>query len=190
MLSQIGSLLIDTLGMLLVYTLLLRFHMQWLRAPFRNPVGEFIAALTNWAVLPVRRIIPGILGLDIATLLLAWVAQAVVMALLLLLRGYDLGSAPGIAMAVLAITALLELLAVSIKLLIIAAIVQAVLSFVAPYSVIAPVLDALTRRFYAPFRRFIPPLGNVDLSPLFLILAAQIVLIVLDRVKQLAASPF
>lgn len=190
MFSQIGSLLIDTLGMLLVYTLLLRFHMQWLRAPFRNPVGDFISALTNWAVLPARRVIPGVLGLDVATLLLAWLTQAVVMALLLLLRGYDFASAPGIAVAVLSITSALELVAVSIKLLIAAAIVQAILSFVAPYSMLAPVLDALTRRFYAPFRRFIPPLGGIDLSPLFLILAAQIALIVLDSVKQLAASPF
>lgn len=190
MLTQIASLLIDTLGMLLVFTLLLRFHMQWLRAPFRNPVGEFISALTNWAVLPARRVIPGMLGLDVATLLLAWLTQVLVTALLLALRGYDFASAPGIAFGLLAVMAVLDLLALSVKLLIGAAIVQAILSFVSPYSVLAPVLDALTRRFYAPFRRFIPPLGGFDLSPLFLILAAQIALIVLDNVKQFAASPF
>jgi YggT family protein len=190
MLAQIASLIIDTLGMLFVYLLLLRFHMQWLRAPFRNPVGQFIAALTNWAVLPVRRVIPGVLGLDAATLLLAWLAQALVMALLLSLKGYDFGGAPGIAFGVLAVMSALELLAASIKLLIGAAIVQAILSFISPYSVLMPVLDALTRRFYAPFRRFIPPLGGIDLSPLFLVLAAQILLIVLESVKRLAASPF
>jgi YggT family protein len=190
MLTQIGSLLIDTLGTLFVYVLLLRFHMQWLRAPFRNPVGDFIAALTNWAVLPARRIIPGILGLDAATLLLAWLAQALVMALLLSLRSYDLVSAPASAFGLLAVMSALELVAASIKLLIGAAIVQAILSFVAPNTMLAPVLDAITRRFYAPFRRFIPPLGGIDLSPLFLILAAQIALIVLGNVKQLAASPF
>lgn len=190
MLNQIASLLIDTLGMLFVYLLLLRFHMQWLRAPFRNPVGEFIAALTNWAVLPVRRVIPGVLGLDAATLLLAWLVQALVMALLLSLKGYDFGGASGIAVGVLAVMSALELVAASIKLLIGAAIVQAILSFISPYSVLMPVLDALTRRFYAPFRRFIPPIGGIDLSPLFLILAAQIALIVLDRVKALAASSF
>jgi len=190
MLTQIGSLLIDTLGMLLVYVLMLRFHMQWLRAPFRNPVGEFIAALTNWAVLPARRIIPGLLGLDIATLLLAWLAQALVMALLMTLRGYDFGGAPGIAFVVLALMSALELLAVSIKLLIGAAIVQALLSLIAPHSVLAPVLDALTRPFYRPFRRFIPPIGAFDLSPLFLVLAAQIALIMLGELRGLVASPF
>ena len=190
MLGQIASLLIDTLGMLFVYLLLLRFHMQWLRAPFRNPVGEFIAALTNWAVLPVRRVIPGLMGLDVATLLLAWLAQALVMALLLSLKGYDFGGAPAIAFGVLAAMSALELLSASIRLLIGAAIVQAILSFIAPYSVLAPVLDALTRRFYTPFRRFVPAIGGIDLSPLFLVLAAQIALIVLERVKALVASPF
>src|SRR3954463_8257133 len=110
MLYQIASLLVDTLGMLLVYLLLLRFHMQWLRAPFRNPAGQFIAALTNWAVLPSRRLIPGMLGLDLATLLLAWLVQGLLMALLMSLRGYDFGSAPGIAFGLLAVLAALELL--------------------------------------------------------------------------------
>ena len=72
MLTQILHLVIDTLGSILAYMLLLRFHMQWLRAPFRNPVGELVAGLTNWCVLPVRRFVPGFMGLDLATLLLAW----------------------------------------------------------------------------------------------------------------------
>ena len=71
-----------------------------------------------------------------------------------------------------------------------AVIVQALLSFIAPYSPLAPVLDALTRRFYQPFRRFIPPMGNIDLSPLFLILAAQIVIIILERLRFAVTTPF
>ena len=71
MLAQILTLIIDTLGTLLVYVLLLRFHMQWLRAPFRNPAGELGSGLTNWCVLPARRVVPGLLGLDFATLMLA-----------------------------------------------------------------------------------------------------------------------
>jgi uncharacterized protein YggT (Ycf19 family) len=108
MLTQIGTLLIDSLGSLFVYALLLRFHMQWLRAPFRNPI----------------------------------------------------------------------------------AILQAVLSFVAPHSPFAPLLDTLTRRFYAPFRRFIPPIGRVDISPLFLIITAQIVIIMLEWLRRVVATPF
>src|SRR5258706_9138864 len=71
MLSQIAHLLIQTAFGLLVYTLLLRFYMQVLRAPFRNPVGQLVTALTNWIVLPARRVIPGLMGIDLATFLLA-----------------------------------------------------------------------------------------------------------------------
>ena len=190
MLIQIANLLIGTLGTAFIYLLLLRFHMQWLQAPFRNPVGELVAALTNWAVLPARRVVPGLLGLDMATLLLAWLAQGLLLALLMSLHGYSFASTPGIAFLVLAAMSALELLAMSVKLLMAAAIVQAVLSFVAPYSPLAPLLNVLTRRFYAPFRRFIPTIGGIDLSPLFLLLACQIVLIMLDRVGALVRSPF
>ena len=58
-----------------MFVLLARFHFQWLRVPFRNPVGEFVLATTSWMVLPVRRVIPGLAGLDLATLLLAWLVQ-------------------------------------------------------------------------------------------------------------------
>ena len=78
----------------------------------------------------------------------------------------------------------------SINILIGAAIVQALLSFVAPYSPIAPLLNAITEPFYRPFRRFIPPMGNIDLSPLFLILAAQIVIIILERLRFAVTTPF
>ena len=186
MLSQIGTLLIDSLGSLFVYVLLLRFHMQWLRAPFRNPIGEFVAALTNWLVVPVRRVVPGLFGLDLATLFLAWLAQALLMSL----RGYAFASAPGTAFLVLAAISAIELARMSVNLLIGAAILQAVLSFVGPHSPLAPVLDMLTRRFYAPFRRFIPPIGSIDLSPLFLVIAAQIVIIMLEWLRRLVASPF
>ena len=101
MLAQIISLIVDTLGSLFVYLLLLRFHMQWTRAPFRNPVGEMIAGLTNWLVLPARRVIPGLLGLDMATLLLAWLAQSLITALLMSLQGHDFGN-PGVAVLILA----------------------------------------------------------------------------------------
>src|SRR6266702_3859650 len=64
MFSQIADLLIRTAFGFFVYALLLRFYMQWLRAPFRNPVGQFVTALTDWAVRPVRRLIPGLFGVD------------------------------------------------------------------------------------------------------------------------------
>jgi len=74
-LGQIGVYLVDTVFAFFVMLLLARFHFQWLRVPFRNPIGEFVLATTSWMVMPVRRVIPGLAGLDLATLLLALALQ-------------------------------------------------------------------------------------------------------------------
>src|SRR5919106_419638 len=91
MLTQIGVFLVDTVASFFVFMLLARFHFQWLRVPFRNPVGEFVLATTNWLVVPVRRVVPGLAGLDLPTLLLAWVLQA----LGLWLQAAIVGAEPG-----------------------------------------------------------------------------------------------
>ena len=75
MLVQIVALLLGTAADLLAVALLARVWMQWARAPFRNPVGRFVAAVTDWAVLPLRRVVPGLFGLDLASVFAAWLAQ-------------------------------------------------------------------------------------------------------------------
>ena len=185
MLGQIANLLIQTVFGIFIYALLLRFYMQWLRAPFRNPVGQFVSALTDWIVKPARRIVPGLLGLDLATMLIAWFAEALMLVLVYWLRGFSFASAPGIAAGVLFTLAAMELARASLYLLIGVIVVQVIISWVNPYAPLAPVFDALTRPFYAVFRRFVPTIGNVDLSPLFVLLVAQILLILLDNLARL-----
>jgi YggT family protein len=179
-LTQIAHLVIQTAFGVFVYALLLRFYMQWLRAPFRNPVGQFVSALTDWIVKPVRRFVPGLFGLDLATFLIAWFAEALMLVLIYWLRGVPFPAAPGIAAGMLFTLAAMELLRASLYLLIGVIIVQVVISWVNPHAPLAPVFDALTRPFYAVFRRFVPTIGNVDLSPLLVLLVAQILLILLD----------
>jgi YggT family protein len=183
MLGQIANLLIQTAFGVFVYALLLRFYMQWLRAPFRNPIGQFVSALTDWIVKPVRRVVPGLLGLDLATILIAWFGEALMLVLLYWLRGFSFQ--PGIAAGMLFTVAALELLRASLYLLVGVIIVQVIISWVNPYAPLAPVFDALTRPFYAVFRRFVPTIGNVDLSPLLVLLVAQILLILLDNIGRL-----
>jgi YggT family protein len=180
MLLQIAQLLIETISGFFVFLLLLRFYMQLFRAPFRNAVGEFITTLTNWMVLPVRRIIPGLFGLDLASLLLVWLVEAAMLFLLYAMRGMSLGAMPGAAGALVLVIAAVELVRFSIYLLIGVVLLQVVLSWVSPYNLLSDVLESLTRPFYRIFRRFIPPIGAIDLSPLFVLLAAQILLIVLN----------
>ena len=171
MFAQIGQLIIEFVANFFVFALLLRFYMQLFRAPFRNPVGQFIAAVSNWMVLPARRVIPGLFGTDLATLVLAWVIQVLSMLLIgALLGAVNITGAMTLVLPMAAI----ELLRHSLRMLIVVVIVQMVVSWMNSYTPLSPVFDALTRPFYNLFRRFIPPIGSVDLSPLFVVLLAQI----------------
>jgi YggT family protein len=190
MLQQIASFLLDVVVGFFVYLLLARFLFQWLRVPFRNVLGEFIIAASNWLVVPARRVIPSFAGLDLASLLLAWLLQALLLFVLYLIAGLDFSSAPGIGAGVLAFLALLDLVRFTLYILVFALIVQAVLSWVNPHSPVAPLFDAMTRPFLRPIRRFVPPLGNVDLSPLVLIVLLQVLLIPLAHLRALVAAAF
>jgi YggT family protein len=168
--------LIETAAGLYTLLLLLRFYLQWARAPQRNPLSDFINALTNFAVRPARRVIPGLWGMDLASLLLAWLVQFVDLFLVLQLRGYEFGAAPGQAIFAMMLLAAVMLVRLGLYIVIVVLIAQAVLSWVNPYSPIAPLLNALSRPFLRPFQRLIPPVANVDLSPLFVIIACQLLL--------------
>jgi YggT family protein len=173
--DQALGFLLDTAFGLLTYAFLLRFMMQWLRAPFRNPAGQAITALTDWAVKPVRRVLPGIKGQDTSTLFLAWLSQFVwLVATSIVVRRLV---PDGVVALVLALLAIVELFKAAVWVLIVTVIVQAVLSWVAPDGPLAGFLNAMTFRFLAPIRRLVPPLGGtLDLSPLILIVLLQLVL--------------
>jgi len=175
MLSQALRFLIDTAFGFVVYAALLRFIMQWLRAPFRNPIGQAVTALTDWAVKPLRKLLPGFRGYDWASLLVAWLGQVLWLAALAAVGGAEFSGALA---GYLLVLALIELLKASLWILIGAVFIQAILSWVAPDGPLAGVLNALTFRVLAPIRRVIPPLGGtLDLSPLIVIVLAQLVLI-------------
>jgi YggT family protein len=183
MLLQIAHLLIETVAGFFVYLLLARFHFQWLRVPFRNPFGEFIVAVTNWIVLPLRRIVPGLRGFDLATLAAAWLLQAVAVWVLFALRGADAAALPAAALI-----SLVDMLRMSLHILVLALVVQALLSWFSPYHDLMPLFDLMTRAFVRPVRRVLPPIGNVDLSPLVLIILIQVLLIPLVQLRLAAAG--
>lgn len=182
MFAQIARYLIEAVFGFFVFMLLARFHFQWLRASFRNQIGEFVIATTNWLVLPVRRFVPGLAGLDLPTLLLAWVLQA----LSLWLQTAISGSEPSL-LALLTVAAL-DLVRYSIYILVFAVIVQFLLSWINPYAPLAPVFNSLVAPFLRPIRRFIPPIANIDLSPAILFIILQIILIPLNHVSAAAAA--
>jgi YggT family protein len=182
MLAQIILFVLDTVCGFLTFALLARFALQWARAPFRNPLGQFIVAVTDWMVRPVRRLVPGLFGLDMASLLLAWFWQVVYQGIALGLSGVLFAVSPAPTLVV-ALLAALEVAKMGLYLVIGAVLVSAMLSWVNPYAPLADVFNALTRPLLRPFRRFIPPVGGVDLSPLALLLVLQIALFVVAGMR-------
>ncbi len=182
MLAQILLFVLDTVCGFLTLALLARFALQWARAPFRNPFGQFIIAVTDWMVRPLRRLIPGLFGLDLASLLLAWLWQVVYQGIALGFSGILLAVSPA-PILVVALLAVLEVAKTGLYLVTAAVIVSAVFSWVNPYAPLAGVVDTVTRPLLRPFRRVIPPVGGVDLSPLALLLVLQIALMVVAGLR-------
>ena len=175
--------LIEIVCDFLTGALLVRFFLQWARAAQRNPLSDFVNALTNFAVLPARRVIPGLWGLDLATLLLAWLVQLAELFLVVHLKGYSFGGEPAQAIFAMLLLAAFMVLRIGVYIIIAAIIVQVIISWVNPYSPMAPTVNALTRPFLKPFQRVIPPVANIDLSPLVLIVVCQLVLMLLTYLQ-------
>lgn len=172
------SFLLDTFLGLYAAALLVRFWLQAVRAPARHPAAPFLSALTDWCVRPARRVIPGLWGLDLPTLLLAWATLALLQLALLLVRGWMFDAEVARVLVGTALLAAVEVLRWSVYVFIGALLLQAILSWTQPHSALGPALNALTRPLLAPFRRRIPPIGNVDLSPLFAIVGLQLALMI------------
>jgi YggT family protein len=183
MLANILLLVVDAVGGLLTLVLLARFYMQWQRVSFRNQVGHFVVSTTDWLVRPLRRFVPGLFGLDMASLLPAWLVQVLLVAFELSLRGAVFGGNAGAVVVGLFGVGLIELARMMVYLVFAIVLGSVVLSWVSPHAPAASVLHGLAAPFLRPFRRVIPPIANVDLSPLVLLLVLQIVLMLLGGVR-------
>ncbi len=164
---------------LFIYGFLLRFLMQAMRAPFRNPAGQAVVALTDWAVKPLRRAIPGIGGYDWASLVAAYAMQVAQFVAMFAIFGSGFASITGAAVLFVLVSAAIALLKAAIYVLIAVVIVQALLSWVAPDGPLSGLLNALTFPFLRPLRRVIPPIGGtLDLTPLILIVILNLILMI------------
>lgn len=173
-------LLLETLGSLLATACVLRAYMNWLGLGARDPIGQFVIAVTDWIVRPLRGVLPSarknMRSVDWASLLAALLLSVLLAVVYVMLFGR--GRAPAFGAVVL--LAVFWLLKWSLWLLTALVVLLAVLSWVNPHAPVAPTIDALTRPFLGPIRRVVPLIGGVDLSPLVLILLAQIALTLLQ----------
>ena len=167
--------ILDTLMTLYAAVLLLRLILQMVRGDFRNPIARAIVQVTNPVVLPLRKLLPPLGKLDTATI------AAIVLATLLKLWILSLlfGVVPG--PALLLRRTLVDLIQLVLQTYLFSIVLNAILSFVAPgnYSPAQSLLSSICDPVLNPFRRIIPPIGGLDLSPLWAIIAIQALLLLL-----------
>jgi YggT family protein len=170
---------VKTLAQLYLLLLLLRFWLPWLRADFRNPIAQGILRFTSPLIVPLRRFLPSIGRLDTATVLVAFVVQYVTILALLAIVRRSAGTAE------VALVSIIELATLSLNLFFFAILIRIVLSWVAPgnYNPITALLTTLSEPVLRPFRRLIPSIGGLDISPIFAIVLLQAAVIMLQSIK-------
>ena len=171
--------IVKTLAQLYILLLLLRFWLPLLRADFRNPVAQGILRFTSPLVVPVRRFLPAMGRLDTATVLVTYLVQLVTVLVLLGILGRSHDAGP------IAVVAALELAILSLNLFFFVIIIRIVLSWVAPhnYNPITALLTTLSEPVLRPFRRVIPTIGGLDISPVFALVLLQAMVILLQSLK-------
>ncbi|WP_025131036.1 YggT family protein [Pseudomonas sp. PH1b] len=169
-LNDAAIFVIQTLGSLYLLVVLLRFILQVVRANFYNPICQFIVRATQPLLKPMRRIIPSVFGLDLSSLVLALIVQMVLFAIILTLSYIPFNVLGLLLWAPIGIFALL------LKIWFFAMIISVILSWVAPGSQSpgAELAYQISEPFLAPFRRIVPNLGGLDISPILAFIVIQL----------------
>jgi YggT family protein len=179
--NEILVYLVQTLLSLYLVTMLLRFLLQLVRADFYNPISQFIVKVTNPLVIPLRRVIPGLGGIDVSSLLLALLLQLAAIVALQLINGL---TPPGIFL--LLAWSVLGVLGLLVNIYFFALLGMIILSWVAAGSRHPAIylLYQITEPVMAPFRKVLPPMGGLDLSPILVFVLINIIQIALRHLAQ------
>ncbi len=175
--SQVGLLLLNSIGSLILLIIVLRFLLQLVRADFYNPLSQMIVKFTNPMLIPLRRVIPGFGGLDVASLVLAFAAQYLLITLVAMLA-FKTANLPWLLMLGWSAVGLLKLM---LNIYFWGMIIMVIASWVAPnsYNPALILINQLLEPVTAPIRRIMPDMGGLDLSPLIVLLGRQVVEILL-----------
>ncbi|MCF6354024.1 MAG: YggT family protein [Candidatus Polarisedimenticolaceae bacterium] len=179
--------LIQTLFGLYILVVMLRFLLQWAKADFYNPLSQFIVKVTTPALRPLRRVIPGLGGLDFSAIVLMWLLKTLELMLVILIAS---GIFNPIGPMLWAIPQLVDL---AINVFLFAILIQVIISWINPgtYNPIIGVINSLTDPIMRPARRIIPPISGLDLSPMLVILGLYLLkMLLLPPLLMLTGSPF
>lgn len=162
--------IVDSVLTFAVYAFLLRFLLPLVRADFRNPLAQAVLALTNWLVMPLRRILPPVGRVDTASVFALVAVQFAAVLIMFRLR-----TGVVFPFTQLLVATLLSLAIATLTLFTVLIVLYAILSFVAPgvRSPATALLAALCEWLLAPIRRVLPPVGGLDFSPLVAIVVLQ-----------------
>lgn len=178
-LQDVGSLLISVIFGLYIFMLLLRLIFQILRADFYNPLSQAIVKITNPPLLPLRKIIPGLWGIDLASVLLIVVLQMAEIWLLLFMKGHAVSIVP------LVIISLGYLLKSVIWIFLGAIFIRILLSWISPYgggqNPVVGLVYSLSEPLLRPARRMLPSMGGLDLSPMLAVIGLYILLMAINH---------
>jgi YggT family protein len=186
-LNTAGIYIIQTVGSLYLLIVLLRFVLQLVRADFYNPLSQFAVRATQPLLKPIRRIVPSLFGLDMSSLLLAIVVQLVVMALTLLLAYGTTGNP-----VQLLIWSIIGVTALFLKIFFYALIISVILSWVAPgsHNPGAELVNQICEPALAPFRRILPNLGGLDISPILAFMVLKLLdMLVINNLAAMSLMP-
>lgn len=174
--NEIVIYLLQTLLSLYLVAMLLRFLLQLVRADFYNPISQFLVKITNPVVLPLRRVVPGWAGMDLASLLLALLLQLLAIVSLLALNGLGMPN-PGL----LLVWSALGVIGLLVNIYFFALLAMIILSWIAPGTGHPAVylLYQITEPVMAPFRRMLPAMGGIDFSPILVFILINVVQIAL-----------
>jgi YggT family protein len=184
-LTQAGMLVINTLVGLYLLIIVLRFLLQLVRADFYNPVSQFIVKATNPLLIPLRKVIPGWGGIDIASLILALLVQAIAIVLILLLNGMQ----PPPEAALWAAIGVLSLL---LKVYFWGLLITIIASWIAPnsYNPVLILINQILEPAMKPIRKIMPDMGGIDLSPIIMFLSIQVLeILVVAGLAQMSGMP-
>ncbi|MFT6029296.1 MAG: YggT family protein [Oleiphilaceae bacterium] len=185
MFSEIFTLILDTVSSLYLMIILMRFILQLSRADFYNPISQFIVKATNPLLIPLRRIIPSIGGIDTASIVLAILFQALVIVLKMLVVSGSVAN-PVFLMA-LSVVMVLDVL---LKIYFWALIIMIVASWVAPGSgnPALVLINQIVEPLMKPFRKMLPDMGGLDLSPILVFMIIQVLEVVLKGLQSQVLS--
>lgn len=174
-LAQIATLVIQTLASLYLFFVVIRFLLQLARADFYNPISQAVVKVTNPTLIPLRKIIPGLFGIDIASIILAILVGFIAIEINGLIVFGFINPVTALIWSILGVLKLVTFIIVG------GLIITIIASFIAPYSrhPALVLVHQLMEPIRLPFSRILPPMGGLDFSPILIFLSVQVVWIVL-----------